>query len=53
MTALQHTASNRGGLQRQNYGIQYTTIQYRVHVELYNLSRLLKIVLENWTCQVY
>ena len=45
---LQHTALNRGSLQRQNCGNQYL-----IHIELYDRSGLLEIVLENRTCQVH
>ena len=45
---LQHTALNYGSLQRRNCGNQYL-----IHIELYDRSGLLEIVLENWTCQVH
>ena len=46
--ALQHTALNRSSLQRQNCGNQYL-----IHIELYDRSGLLEIVLENRTCLVH
>ena len=46
--ALQHTALNRSSLQHQNCGNQYL-----IHIELYDRSGLLEIVLENRTCQVH
>ena len=45
---LQRTALNRSSLQRQNCGNRYL-----IHIELYDRSGLLEIVLENRTCQVH
>ena len=36
-----------------NHSAKTVELQYPIHIKLYDLSRLLEILLENWTCRVY